>query len=151
VYGQSCLSNFLVNTSSLIVSLTAQSYLFNVTVANANDAKDLASTTVVISNAVVPKISIESVAVKYNTDRKVILTGLVTASQEVRIATWSCSDIVNFTTANLVATPLSFNTLQIGSTSLQLALSAFRLTAGLSYTIQLSASYAGSNALGSAS
>jgi hypothetical protein len=143
-YGVSCSSYITDSTVPIVVLsknlLPAGTYLFSVLVENTQGSKSIAEVVITTVTQEIPSVLINSINTIYNPGEKIILTGLLSGNMEAISASWSSSSITNFKNANLTSTSLT-NLFPSGISTFQLSVKPFSLTAGLSYSFTLSASY----------
>jgi hypothetical protein len=145
-YGASCAQYIKSGSTKAKITVPANtlsvgSYNVSVTVSNERGASRRASVALTITSKVIPAVSIDSVAAKYNPQNKVILTGSVVAIGGPVTAQWVSSSVSNLAA---VAGTGTMKTIVSGAPVFQLSLPAYSLTAGLSYTFVLQAAYVGS-------
>jgi hypothetical protein len=117
-----------------------QTYNITVTASNAAQLSSSASVLLTLSSAALPLVDLSAVLAKYNPEDKVILTASATASMGQATARWK-STSVDLTAADVALTPLTKTLTQGVRTQFQLSIAPNKLTAGLSYTFELSAAY----------
>ena len=144
LFGLSC-TNFLAGEAAAVVvahGLPAGTFNFTVIVSNSYSQISSTSTVVTVINGTIPKITIDKVQQKYNTDQQIQLTGRLLLSNSYAIANWSSITASlsngNFLTPRTRVFPVGYNTFQ-------LAICANCLTAGVIYNFQLTAGYISSN------
>ena len=143
IYGTPCQLN-LPNVATLYFSsrmlFTDTTYVFEVTVVSARDGMfSFATASIALTSQPSPLISFNNIYTVYNVDNRIVVIATINATSNF-LATWSCLNC-NF---NLSSVSRSYLTISFsgGLQSVSLAINPNSLTAGLSYTFQLSAAYA---------
>jgi hypothetical protein len=149
-YGESCpdsleiapvLSIQKLNFSSVTILDGSSIFSFTVYVANKRGYSSSANVIIEVKDKPLPTVSIGAVALKYNRESKITLTGLVFASSRFT-ASWDCSTLPGpINQLNLTATAYPSVAGNGKTTFLQFAIKPDVLVAGLSYTFVLRARY----------
>ena len=147
-FGADCPAEFTGGNVSVLElpagTLPANVYSISVTVSNLGGQIDTASIELSVVDTRVPTVEVNDVLAKYNPGKKVIITGVVTASDGDAVAQWDSSSIDSFPSAEIALTPL-IKSIPQGSSLFQLSIASNSLTAGLTYTFELSAAYVSSS------
>jgi hypothetical protein len=80
-----------------------------------------------------------------NQGTNVILSGIIKTSKKLVFATWTCSDVKNFSISNVPLSPLTSTLGNVGSTALfKISINSFALSLGGTYTFKLSSNFGAS-------
>jgi len=132
------------NSSTLsfnLCPLPTGSYNISVVVSNSHNVRASTFVFVTVSNYSAPRLAVGNVAVKYNPNYNVVLSGYISSAFPCS-ARWSSTDIPSQTLDTISLTSLT-RTVPSGSTLFQLSIQANSLSGGVTYTFQLLAAYSG--------
>jgi hypothetical protein len=149
-YGDSCSgfdsavtdeSALTMNATDLLTGITSTSASYSFTVVpSSGDYSDSASVTVIVLQNALPSIALTlSVASKFSVSSAVSVSGTITGKLKGFDAVWTSEDVT--LASPLTMTPVSKSFANKGSFGFSLVIAANSLTAGLTYTFELLASY----------